>query len=395
MRFTPQEELSQRRARFQSVLQATGLDGALISQNADLFYFAGTIQTSHLFIPATGDPLLMTRKSFERARRESALAHVLPIQSLKELPGLLAAHGYAHLKHLGLEMDVLPVNSYLAYQKVLPGTRFADVSGAIRTVRAVKSPYEIGVLREAAVLLNTIFAAVPTLLEEGMSEVEFAGLLEAVARGEGHPGPIRMRYLNQENFYGHVLSGESGATPSFLDSPTGGIGLSPAMPQGAGRRQIQAGEPVLVDLVAIVDGLMVDQTRIFSLGPLPRMLQDAHLAMLQVQEAVIAAARPGVLCSDLYDLAVRKAAELGQAANFMGFNDERAAFVGHGVGLELNELPVLAKGFATPLAAGHVIALEPKCLFPGVGAVGIENTWLITETGAERLTFTPDDLVIL
>lgn len=395
MRFTPKEELSRRIARLQSALQEQGLDGALICQNADLFYFSGTMQTSHLFIPSSGQPLLMTRKSFARAKRESALEQVVPIQSLRELPMLLADHGYRNLRRLGMELDVLPVNTYLAYKRVLPDTEMVDISPLIRTVRAVKSPYEIGIMREAAVLLNTVFAAVPNVLREGISEVEFAAFLEAVARMEGHIGLLRMRYFNQENFYGHVLSGESGATPSFLDSPTGGMGLSPAMPQGASRKPIRAGEPVLVDLVGIVDGLMVDQTRIFALGSLPSWLLEAHTAMLEVQEAVVAAARPGVSWSDLYDLAVQKATQLGYGANFMGFNEDRANFVGHGVGLELNELPILANGFQTPLLAGHVFALEPKCLFPGVGAIGIENTWLVTDNGLERLTFTPDQVVIL
>ena len=240
-------------------------------------------------------------------------------------------------------MDVLPANTYLALQRLLPETQFSDISGSIRLTRAVKSPYEIAIQREAAVLMDQVFSAVPSLVRPGMSEVELSGLLEAEARRHGHPGIVRMRFFNQEIFYGHVLSGENGAVPSFTDSPTGGAGLGPSMPQGAGEKAIVPGEPLFIDLVSIVDGLMVDQTRVFALGSIPPDLAAAHQAMLAVQAEVAAAARPGVRCGDLFELAHRVAAELGQAAHFMGFDENRPQFIGHGVGLELNDLPVLAR----------------------------------------------------
>ncbi len=395
MRLTPLDELSARLTRLQDGLQARGLDGALISQNADLFYFTGTMQTSNLFVPASGDPLLLTRKSHERACQESPLPHIVPIRSLKEIPGLLGVHGFPDPARLGLELDVLPANTYLAYRDLLPETRLVDVSPLIRGIRAVKSDYEVAILREAAERLDSIFAAVESFAVPGVTEVELAGLLESVARRDGHPGIVRMRYFNQENFYGHVLSGESGAIPSYLDSPTGGYGLGPSMPQGASLRAIRAGEPIFIDLVAVVDGLMVDQTRVFALGDLPEDLAAAHQTMLEVQSTVAAAAVPGAVCGDLYELAVTTAAKKGLADNFMGLGADRVAFVGHGVGLELNELPVLARGAKAILQTGNVFALEPKCLFPGRGAVGIENTWLVTENGPVRLTTTPDELTIL
>ncbi len=395
MRLTPLGELSTRLTRLQEGLQDRGLDGALISQNVDLFYFSGTMQTSNLFVPASGDPLLLTRKSHERACQESPLPHIVPIRSLKEIPGYLGVHGFPDPARLGLEMDVLPANTYLAYRELLPETRFVDVSPLIRGIRAVKSDFEVTILREAAERLAGIFAAVESFAVPGVSEVELAGLLESVARRDGHPGIVRMRYFNQENFYGHVLSGESGAVPSYLDSPTGGHGMGPSMPQGASLRVLRAGEPIFIDLVAVVDGLMVDQTRIYALGNLPDDLAAAHQAMVDVQTTVIAAALPGAVCGDLYELALATAASKGLAANFMGLGADRVAFVGHGVGLELNELPVLSRGAKAILQPGNVFALEPKCLFSGRGAVGIENTWLVTEGGSMRLTSTSDDVSIL
>lgn len=395
MLLTPRTEVDQRIARFQSGLHLAGLDAALISQNADLYYYTGTMQTAQLLVPPAGDPLLMVRRSYERARTESPLPRLAHLGSLRELPALMAGQLSCLPRRLGLELDVLPANTYLVLQRLLPDTELVDVSPAVRAQRAIKSTYEVAIQREAARLIDQVFAVVPRMARQGMTEVALAAELEAEARRLGHPGLVRMRSFNQEIFYGHVLSGDSGAVPSFTDSPTGGTGPGPSMPQGAGDKPLAADEPIFVDLVMILDGLMVDQTRLFALESLPDDLAAAHDGMLVVQREVAAAAKPGVACGDLYDLAHRVASELGLGGNFMGYDENRAQFIGHGVGLELNDLPVLARGNKAVLEPGNVIALEPKCLFPGRGAVGIENTWLVTGTGLERLTITPDELWII
>jgi len=386
VRITPKLELDRRIVRLQALLGQHGLDGALILQRADLFYFAGTIQQSHLFVPTAGAPLLMTRKSFSRARRESTLETIIPLNSLREVPGLLADHGYGKLARLGMELDVLPANAYFRYQQLFPGTELVDASSLIRQVRMIKSPYEVEIQREAAQRLDRVVRQVGDLLQEGMPEVELASRLEALARREGHQGEIWMRNWNQALFYGHVLSGQSGSEPSYFDGPLAGEGLSPAVPHGPGFRPIRRGEPIIMDYVFAYDGYLVDQTRVFALGPLADRWMAAYEAMLAVQEAVEEAARPGVPCSQLYDLAVAKAAGLGYAEYFMGHGEGQVPFVGHGVGLELDELPVLGRGVDLPLEPGMVFALEPKVAIPGQGAIGIENTWVVTETGLEPLT---------
>ena len=392
---TPPDEIARRVASLQARLAARDLDGALISQNADLYYFAATMQTSQLYVPTLGEPLLMTRKNFARATRESPLPRIAQFGVIREMPDLLRDYGYSLPRRLGMELDVLPAATYLALRELLEGPEVVDVSPDIRSIRSIKSEHEIGLLRGAAELMRRMFAAVPSLLRPGMAEVELAGLIEAAARREGHPGIVRMRYFNQEMFYGHVLSGANGAIPSLLDSPSGGQGMGASMPHGAGLKSIVPGEPVFVDLVAANGGMVVDQTRIFALGSLPADLIEAHRAMLAVQRTIVEAMRPGAVAGDLYDLAVRTASDLGQAASFMGSGQDRVSFVGHGVGLEVNELPVIARGVRAVLAAGNVIAIEPKCFFPGRGAVGIENTWLVTETDTVRLTTTADEIAIL
>ncbi len=392
MRITPKTELAQRISRLQALLARDGLDGALIIQRADLFYFAGTIQQSHLFVPTDGTPLLMVRKSFSRAQRESALDTVIPLDSLRELPGTLANHGHGKLGRLGLEMDVLPANLYLRYGELFPGVELADVSPLIRQVRMVKSAWELEIQREAARRLDRVLRQVPELVREGMTEVELAGRLEALARREGHQGEIWMRNWNQGLFYGHVLAGDGAAEPSYFDGPLAGEGLSPAVPHGPGFRSIRRGEPIIIDYVFAYDGYIVDQSRTFALGSLPDQWLAAHEAMLSVQEVIKEATRPGVSCDQLYDLAVSKAVELGYADYFMGHGEGRVPFVGHGVGIELDELPIIGRGGDLTLEPGMVFALEPKVAIPGQGAIGIENTWVVTEEGLEALTISEEGI---
>lgn len=395
MRYTPKTELDARIHKLQLLLTSEDLDGVLILQNVDLFYFSGTTQQSNLFIPRQGPPILMTRRSFPRAQVESKLDRIFPLSSPREVPRILQEYGYPLPRRLGLEMDVLPANLYLAYHEIFAGAELCDASPLIRRVRAVKSPYELAAMRRAARMGQKAAAAMPGLLVEGIREVELAGKIEAVGRAEGHQGMAKFRLWNNDMFYGHLMAGKSAAVPSYLASPTGGTGVSPAFPQGPSMRRIRRGEPVLFDFVFISDGYIVDQTRMFAIGELPDTLRRAHAATVDIQDAVAAAAKPGVTGGELYHLAASMAEKYGYAENLGGIGKDRITFIGHGVGLELDEYPFLAKGQAMPLEPGMVIAVEPKVSFPNLGTVGIENTYCVTERGAERITRGSDDLVIV
>jgi Xaa-Pro aminopeptidase len=397
MELTPHDELMRRITRFQEALQANGLDGALIVQSTDLYYFSGTSQQSHLYVPTFGEPLLMARKSLTRARHESRLAsdRIIALRSVRQLVDLIADHRLPRPGRLGMELDVMPVNLFRDYEQVLAGIELVDCSPAIRRQRAIKSDYELHLMRRAARQSEAVYRAIPGLLRTGISEVALASEVEAIARREGHQGIIRMRTWNNEIFYGHLMAGESAAVPSYMASPTGGPGMNPAIAQGPGTRPIGAGEPILVDYLFAPDGYIVDQTRIFAIGGLADELMDAQRAMLAVQAAVMAAGRPGVAAGDLWEVASATAAKHGLEEHFMGHGTDRVRFVGHGVGLELDELPVLAAGQDLRLEAGMVIALEPKAIFPGRGVLGIENTHVVTEDGLERLTMLSDELVIV
>ena len=388
----PAAEVAARLAGLQAALAARGLDGAILVQNADLYYYAGTVQRSYLYVPAVGEATLFVRKLAERARLESPLepplGAVVELASPRDLPRLVAERYGALPRRAGLELDVLPVTDFRRLQTLFPEAAFEDVGRDIVRRRAVKSPWEVERIRAAAAVTLGVCELVPGILREGLTEAEFAGKVEAEARRLGHEGIIRMRAFNQEMFYGQLLTGASGWASSYLDTPLAGTGLSDSVAQGVSFKPIRRAEQVVFDFVTTSQGYIADFTRIFVIGELPAELRRAYDAAVRIEAAVVAAARPGVTCRSLYETALGAADAEGLGEYFMGHGDGRVRFVGHGVGLELDELPVLAAN-DLKLAEGMVFALEPKFVLPGLGAIGIEDTWLVTGSGLELLTPAP------
>ncbi len=388
-------ELNIRITKLQKIVAEKKMDGVLIVQKTDLFYFSGTAQQGWLYIPSGGQPLLMVFKEYDRACAESPLTEIVSILSNKKIPGCLAEYGYRHPSLLGMELDVLPANLYFQFNSIFKDTRIEDISTEIRLVRAVKSAYEIGKMKLAAGFSDRVAERVPELLVAGKTEVRLAGEIEAYARSLGHQGIVRMRMWGSELFYGHLMSGPAAAVPSYLASPTGGKGVSAFVGQGAGYRQIRANEPVLVDYVFALDGYISDHSRIFALDGLSDDFLRAHDAMLEIQQAVKEEAKPGVITGELYEYMISLAGSKGYAEHFMGVGERRIRFTGHGVGLELDEFPFIAKGQSLALEEGMIIALEPKTIFPGKGVVGIENTHVVTQNGLESLSKFPDEIAIV
>ena len=392
---TPQSEIDQRTEKLRNQLEENNIGAALLVQRADLLYFAGSVQEAHLYVPVDDEPILMVFKSLDRAIAESPLRRIVPLASPKAVPDVLNQYGYKVPSVMGMELDVLPANLYFTYQKVFEEKSVVDISHLIRLVRAIKSVYEIDLMRRAAERSDQVAACVPALLREGMTELELAGKVEAEARKRGHQGTVRMRYWGAEVFYGHLMAGASAAMPSFPRSPTGGSGASPAVAQGPGFRPIQRHEPVLVDYVFALNGYYSDHTRIFSLGEPADEMMAAHSAMLDVQALLKKEAKPGVKSGDIYELAIERTRTLGYDKYFMGVGDDRIRFVGHGIGVELDEYPFLASGQTLELQENMILAVEPKLIFPGQGVVGIENTHRVTENGLEQFGRFQDEIFVV
>jgi Xaa-Pro aminopeptidase len=332
--------------------------------------------------------VLLVRKSLARARAESGLPDVRPFPPSKELAATLGAAG-----EIGTPFDGVPVATLDWWRKQLPDARFADLSATLRAQRAVKSPAELEVIREGARRICSVYAQVPSILRAGMTELELAAAFEAGLRRAGNHGMTRARAFNSELYGGLAVAGPSASDPGFFDGPVVGRGLGAAYPLGASERPIGRDEPIIIDYTIAYAGYVVDMTRSAVCGSLSSELLRAFEVSLRIQDEVAALLRPGVPCVAPWDRAVAIAQEAGLGDRFMGPPGDQARFVAHGVGLELDELPVLAAGAKGELAAGNVIAVEPKFVFPGVGAIGIENTFVVGAAGAERVTIFPDEII--
>ena len=396
MRITPATELEYRCRQLQLGMAAEGLDAVLVMQNADLFYFTGSIQSGCLFIPAHGQPLYLVRRDIGRARMESGLKEIAPFTSLKNIPRILAEYGYPEPKRIGMDLDILPVNLFERYRSVYPDAGYEDASPLIRKVRMIKSSYEIHIMMDAGRQVDKVYRRAREAIREGMTDLELAAELEYVARRDGHPGFVRIRNFNGEMLIGHTFSGADSAVPAYLDAPLGGLGVSPSVGQGASYKPIGRNEPIVIDFAGSFDGYLVDQTRVFAIGGVSDRLKKGYDDMLAVQELMKDLAKPGAGWGDIYDACLALAVELGQADHFMGYRSSQVSFIGHGVGIEVDEYPLLARGFGhMPLEIGMAFAFEPKVVFPGEGAVGIENTFYLSPEGLKQLTFSDEQLVIL
>lgn len=388
----PADEISARISRFQSLLAREGISGALILQLIDRYYFSGTAQDGVLIIPVEGEPKYLCRRTVQRAREESPI-EIVSFRSFKEIPLLMEDMGMGGSLRLGMELDVIPAALYQRILSLLPDADWVDLGPLVREARAVKSPFEIDRIRAAGIQVGRVMELAAGILKVGMREVDFASRLEQRARELGHQGILRMRGFNQELFYGHIFSGEHAALISHLDAPLGGKGMNPSVAQGSGFRTILRGDPVVVDFVGNVGGYLIDQTRIMVVGELEDEFIEGFGHALAIQDAVVSAAVPGAPWCGLWDVAMDTAKDLGVADRFLGPPGEQVRFVGHGIGLEVDEYPFLAPRLDHQLLTGMVFALEPKIFHPGKGITGIEDTYLVTADGLERLTVTEREII--
>lgn len=388
----PRTEIDERIGRLQGRLAVDGLDGALLHGVTNLFYCSGTAQQAHLWVPSAGPPVLLVRRVLERARNESPLDQVEALSSLRDLPDRLAG-----ARRIGMELDILPVSLFERYRRVLGDeVEIVDVGPALRELRAVKSPWDVARIRSSAGSADAVLEEVREALVEGMTELELSIVAEAAERRHGFQGMLRWHAaVGFECPWVHVLAGDSAGVASFSDTPFGGRGLTPAAPYGASHRPIGRGEPVCLDFALARDGWIHDMTRTLVIGRLEPELAIGYRVCLEVLRQLEEAARPGTTGDELWRHALGVVEDAGLADQFMGPGADRVRFVGHGVGLELDELPVIAPRQTMPLAAGNVIALEPKLFYPGLGAVGLENTYLIRGDGVEKLTLSPEDVMIV
>lgn len=390
----PADEIARRIKGIQNLLQAKDIDGILIVQRVDLFYFSGTAQNGNLYIPAEGEPLLLIRKYMPRAQEESSVRQIIEIKSVKQVPEHISDIYGGLPRTIGFEFDVMPVREFNFYRQLFPAGNCVDASPMIHKVRMIKSDWEIRQMEKTAELSAETFEYIRNHIQPGYTEMELSGIFEAFARKRGHGAQLRVRDYQTEGYPWHVLSGKSGGMVGLLDAPASGEGTSVAFPCGAGNKKIESDEAIMIDIGWVFNGYHTDETRMFAVGNMPEKAMRACEAVIEIHNAVIDKAKPGVEVDELFRLAVSKAEALGYAEQFLGPPGYKVSFIAHGIGLELIEPPFIASGKKDRLEPGMTFALEPKMVFENEFSAGIESVFRVTETGSRLISKVPVEIFI-
>ncbi|MCD6326111.1 aminopeptidase P family protein [bacterium] len=395
MENVPRDEIRAHVSRFQELLRANSIDSTFILQGADMFYLSGAVQDGVLCVPSEGEPAVFVRRSFARAEAEVSFGKVVRLNRYSELPSLVSEAGIELGSVVGIEKDVLPVGVFERLKKHFPQADFVDVSKLILMCRAVKTDYEKSMLRKTGEIACEVFNQIPGMIRPGMAEFELAAEIQRASRLAGHQGAFRIRRWIANSFTDPIVSGASACITSFFDGPVGSQGQSPAMPIGAGDKSIMPKEPIMVDLVIGYGGYHVDLTRVFAIDGLSDELKDAHNVAREIIHKVESMLKAGINTADVYMAAMSIAESSPFKLGFMGVPGSNVGFVGHGIGLEVDELPVLAGRSDMELIPSHVLAVEPKFFFEALGGVGLENTYIVGENSCENLTPLKEEIVFV
>lgn len=388
---TPPDDIAARIEKFRKAMEQQGIHFAVIVQNVDLFYFTGTSQKGILVVAVDKDAVFFVEKGLVRATHETPLV-IVPIAKDRDVRDVLAARGILQGRG-GMELDVLPVLAFERWKGILGYDRLEDISPLIKKVRSVKSAFEIEQVKKSGEIVSHVFAKAKNVVRAGRREVDIAAMLESAGRMYGHQGLLRMRGLNQEMMNIYISHGVSGAVVSGYDVPISGAGVTHAIAQGPSVNKMRRGMPLLIDYGGGYNGYITDETRAFASGKLKEIFIRAHTAAREIIEETMSFARAGVHAPELFRRALDIARREKLEQHFMGYGDGKVSFLGHGLGLEINELPVITPRHDVVLEEGMVFAIEPKFIFPDEGSIGIEVDFIVRQDRLERVTDTPLDLV--
>ncbi len=373
-------DLKLRVHKVQNAMKNLRLDALLVQSNLNNLYFAGRIFAGCTYVPCEGQPLFFVRRGAFPAGD-----NVFSIYKPEQIPGILHDLGLASPEHLGLESAELSQRNWQRLAALWPDAESLDASGVLASVRSVKTPYEIALMKKTGSRHAAVVARFASVYEQGMTDQQWMIEMVHLMLKAGSLGIFRVAGESMEAFMGTVLAGDNGAAVSPYDFALGGAGIDPSYPVGQSGVRIEPGMTVMADVAANFYGYLTDCTRVYALGGVSARARDAHRLSIDIHETIAQRAIPGTPCSELYNLAVAMAERAGFAECFMGA-ERKARFVGHGTGLVINEQPVLGARSQEILQAGMCIAVEPKFVIAGVGAVGPEDTYLVTDKGLRSLT---------
>lgn len=384
-----ENELELKWRRIQQAMRQEEADGCLLTMNVNLYYVSGQVFNGYFYLPAEGRPYWFVKRL---TVPETNQVHV--IRKPEQMPELFRDLNLAMPRKLLLEEDELSYNECIRLQHVFRAEATGNASALIRHIRMIKTPWEIEQMRISARRHEAVYREIPACYRPGMRDVELQIEIEKRMRMHGSLGYFRAFGSNMDIFMGSLLAGENAGEPSPFDFALGGKGIHASGPLGANGTLLREGTTVMADMSGNYTAYQTDMTRVFSIGKLPDRAYRVHRVALEIQARMERTAKPGVSCAELYRDALAMAGQEGLEDCFMGTRFQ-AKFVGHGVGLEINELPVLTTRSKDILQPGMTFAFEPKFVLAGIGAVGIENTFLVTDSGVEKMTLLDENIIEL
>ena len=384
-----ENELELKWRRIQQAMRQEEADGCLLTMNMNLYYVSGQVFNGYFYLPAEGRPYWFVKRL---TVPETNQVHV--IRKPEQIPDFFRDLNLAMPRKLLLEEDELSYNECIRLQHVFRAEATGNASALIRHIRMIKTPWEIEQMRISARKHEAVYREIPACYRPGMRDVELQIEIEKRMRMHGSLGYFRAFGSNMDIFMGSLLAGENAGEPSPFDFALGGKGIHASGPLGANGTLLEEGTTVMADMSGNYTAYQTDMTRVFSIGKLPDRAYRVHRVALEIQARMERAAKPGVPCAELYRDALAMAGQEGLEDCFMGTRFQ-AKFVGHGVGLEINELPVLTTRSKDILQPGMTFAFEPKFVLAGIGAVGIENTFLVTDSGVEKMTLLDENIIEL
>jgi Xaa-Pro aminopeptidase len=387
--FPTPDDLQIRWTRMQQLLKEQNVDACLITSFVNIYYLTGQIFDGYFYLPNEGEAICFVRKS-----GTFTFGKTVSIRKPEDIPALLKTGNKPLPSSLALETDHLTYNECLRLQTAFNPEKIVNATTLLRRARMIKTPWELGQFRYAARQHSKAYARIPSLFKQGMTDSEFQYEIEKTMRQHGSIGLFRAFGNNMDIFMGSVLTGDNAATPSPCDFALGGAGPHPCLPIGANGSLIKPGQTVMVDMAGNFTAYMTDMTRVYSCGTLPDKAYEAHQASIDMHHWLLENGKPGLSCAAIYNHSLAMADKAGLSAHFMGMA-QQAKFVGHGVGIEINEWPVLTARSKDVLQAGMMIAYEPKFVLPEIGAAGIENTYLVTDHGIENVTVFEETIIPL
>lgn len=380
------EEFEMRLAKLQSLMKQAGMDAILITDNANTYYLTGRVFSGYIYIPLHGNPLFFVKRP--NNLKGNNTIHIRKPEMMTE------TIGDEMPSTIGLELDVTSWSDVERLKKIFAASTVANASPIMRKARSVKTSAEIEKIKESGLKHEHVYRMIPKFFRQGMTDVELQVEIERASRLEGCLGQFRISGDSMELYMGNILTGDNADTPTPYDFAMGGEGMDPSLPVGCNGTIIHTGKTVMVDVNGNYTGYMTDMTRTFKVGEINPLAKQAHQCSIDICHRLQKESKPGTEAKVMYEIAEQMANEYGLHDYFMG-HKQKAGFIGHGVGIEINESPVVAPRSRDLLEEGNIIALEPKFVIPGVGAVGIENTYLVTATGLECLTNAPEQIIDL